>query len=75
MELGLDKCEKNCTLDRNISSRAKLNTWGQNKEIQQLEQGKTYKYIRIEKSEGMQHHNVNESLKEHREKKNGLNLE
>ena len=35
-----------------------------NREIQQLEQGKTYKYLGIEESEGIQHQQMKERLKQ-----------
>ena len=35
-----------------------------NREIQELEQGKTYKYLGIEESEGIQHHQMKERLKQ-----------
>ena len=35
-----------------------------NREIQELEQGKTYKYLGIEESEGIQHQQMKERLKE-----------
>ena len=35
-----------------------------NREIQELEQEKTYKYLGIEKSEGMQHQQMKERLKQ-----------
>ena len=34
-----------------------------NREIQELEQGKTYKYLGIEESEGIQHQQMKERLK------------
>ena len=34
-----------------------------NREIQELEQGKTYKYLGTEKNEGLQHQQMKESLK------------
>ena len=34
-----------------------------NREKQELEQGKTYKYLRFEESEGIQHQQMEESLK------------
>ena len=34
-----------------------------NREIQELEQGKTYKYLGTEESEGIQHQQMNERLK------------
>jgi hypothetical protein len=35
-----------------------------NREIQELEQGKTYKYLGIEESEGIQHQHIKERLKQ-----------
>jgi hypothetical protein len=35
-----------------------------NREIQELEQGKTYKYLGIEESEGIQHQQIKERLKQ-----------
>ena len=35
-----------------------------NREIQELEQGKTYKYLRIEESEGIQHQQMKGRLKQ-----------
>ena len=35
-----------------------------NREIQELEQGKMYKYLRIEESEGIQHQKMKEILKQ-----------
>ena len=35
-----------------------------NREIQELEQGKTYKYLWIEENEGMQHQQMKERLKQ-----------
>jgi hypothetical protein len=35
-----------------------------NREIQELEQGKTYKYLRIEESEGIQHQQMKDRLKQ-----------
>jgi len=34
------------------------------REIQELEQGKTYKYLGIEESEGIQHQHIKERLKQ-----------
>ena len=34
------------------------------REIQELEQGKTYKYLGIEESEGIQHQKMKERLKQ-----------
>jgi len=35
-----------------------------NREIQELERGKTYKYLAIEESEGIQHQQMKERLKQ-----------
>jgi hypothetical protein len=35
-----------------------------NREIQELEQGKTYKYLQIEEGEGIQHQQMKERLKQ-----------
>jgi hypothetical protein len=35
-----------------------------NREIQELEQGKTYKYLGFEENEGIQHQKMNERLKQ-----------
>jgi hypothetical protein len=35
-----------------------------NREIKELEQGKTYKYLGIEESEGVQHQQMKERLKQ-----------
>jgi hypothetical protein len=35
-----------------------------NREMQELEQGKTYKYLGIEESEGIQHHKMKERMKQ-----------
>jgi hypothetical protein len=35
-----------------------------NREIQELEQGKTYRYLRTEESEGIQHQQMKDRLKQ-----------
>ena len=45
---------KDSTQERKISSLTKFNTWLK-REIQQLKQRETYKYLGTEESEGMQH--------------------
>ena len=63
MEFGLKKCAKI------VFKRGKL-VHSQNlviditREIQELEQGKTYKYLGIEESEGVQHQKMKERLKQ-----------
>jgi hypothetical protein len=54
MEFGLDKCAKI------VFKKGKLVQWQNlvvdiNREIQELEQGKTYKYLGIEESDSTQH--------------------
>ena len=63
MEFGLEKCAKFAF------KRGKLVHWQNlvidiNREIQELEQGKTYRYIGIEESEGIQHQQMKEMLKQ-----------
>ena len=63
MEFGLEKCAKI------IFTRGKLTHFQNlvidtNREIQELEQGKTYKYLGIEESEGIQHQQMKERLKQ-----------
>jgi len=62
MEFGLDKCAKI------VLKRGKLVHWQNlildfNSEIQELEQGKIQKYLRIEESDGIQLQQMKESLK------------
>jgi len=54
MEFGLEKCAK-ITFKRGKLTHSQNLVIGTNREIQELKQGKTYKYIGIEKSEGIQH--------------------
>jgi len=61
MEFGLEKCGKIAF------KRGKLVHWqtlviDTNREIQELEQGETYKYLGIEESEGIQHQQTKERL-------------
>jgi hypothetical protein len=49
--------------DNNSNSLAKFSDRHQ-KRKQELEQGKTYKYLGIEESEGIQHHQMKERLKQ-----------
>jgi hypothetical protein len=62
MEFGLDKCAKI------VFKKVKLVHLQNivvdiNREIQELEQGKTYKYLGIEESDGIQHQQMKERLK------------
>jgi len=63
MEFGVEKC------DKIAFKRGRLVHW-QNlvidiyREIQEVEQGKTYKYLGIEENEGVQHQQMKEKLKQ-----------
>jgi len=63
MEFGLEKCSKvafkRCKLVHSQNLVIVIN-----REIQELEQGKTYMYLRIEESEGIQHQQMKERLKQ-----------
>ena len=63
MEFGLEKCAKIAF------KRGKLVHWQNlvidiNREIQELEEGNTYKYLGIEESEGIQLQQMKERLKQ-----------
>ena len=60
MEFGLEMCAK-ITFKRGKLTHLVIDT---NREIQELEQGKTYKYLGIEESEGIQHQQMKERLKQ-----------
>jgi hypothetical protein len=62
MEFGLEKCAKITFKTGKLISSQNL-VIDDNREIQELEQGKTYKYLGIEKNEGIQHQQMNGSLK------------
>jgi len=59
IEFGHDKCVK-IVLQREklVQSHNLIHDF--NREIQELEQGKTYKYLGIEESEGIQHQQMKE---------------
>jgi len=63
MEFGLDKCAK-ITFKRGKLTHSQNFVININREIQQLEQGKTYKYLGIEEDEGIQHQQMKERLKQ-----------
>jgi len=63
MEFGLEKCAK-FVLKRGKLVHLQNLVIDINREIQELEQGKTYKYLGIEKSEGIQHQQMKERLKQ-----------
>jgi len=63
MEFGLEKCAK-IALKRGKLVHLQNLAIDINREIQELEQGKTYKYLRIEETEGIQHQQMEERLKQ-----------
>ena len=58
MEFGFDKCAKRGKLLH--SQNLILDS---NREIQKLEQGKTYEYLGTEETEGVHHQQIKERLK------------
>ena len=54
MEFGLEKCDK-ITFKRDKLAHLQNLVIDTKREIQELEQRKTYKYLGIEESEGIQH--------------------
>jgi hypothetical protein len=62
MEFGLEKCTK-ITFKRGKLTHLQNLVSDINRVIQELEQGKTYKYLGIEESEGIQHQQMKERLK------------
>ena len=62
MDFGIEKCAK-ITFKRGKLTHSQNLVIDTNREIQQLEQGKTYKYLGIEESEGIQHQQMKERLK------------
>ena len=62
MEFGLEKCAK-IAFKRGKLVHSQNLVIDINREIQELEQGKTYKYLGIEESEGIQHQKMKERLK------------
>jgi hypothetical protein len=63
MEFGLEKCAK-ITLKRGKLISSQNLVIDNNREIQELEQGKTYRYLGIEESEGIQHQQMKDKLKQ-----------
>jgi hypothetical protein len=63
MEFGLEKYAK-ITFKRGKLTHLQNLVIDINKEIQELEQGKTYKYLGIEKGKGLQHQQMKERLKQ-----------
>jgi hypothetical protein len=62
VEFGLDKCAKIVFKKGKLVHSQNL-VVDINREIQELEHGKTYKYLGIEKSDGIQHQQMKERLK------------
>jgi hypothetical protein len=63
MEFGIEKCAK-ITFKRGKLIQSQNLVIDINREIQELEQGETYKYLGIEESEGIQHQQMKERLKQ-----------
>jgi len=63
MEFGLEKCTK-IAFKRGKLVHSQNLVININREIQELEQGKTYKYLGVQESEGIQHHQMKERLKQ-----------
>ena len=63
MEFGLEKCTKIAFKKGKIVHPQNL-LIDINREIQELEQGKTYKYLGIEEREGIQHQQMKERFKQ-----------
>ena len=62
-EFGLEKCAKITSKGGKLTLLQNL-VIDTNREIQALEQGKTYKYLGIEESEGIHHQQMKERLKQ-----------
>src|SRR5215469_16214817 len=63
MDFGLEKCAK-VTFKKGQLIHLQNLVIDINREIQELEQGKTYKYLGIEKSKGIQHQQMKGRLKQ-----------
>jgi hypothetical protein len=63
MDFGLEKCAK-VTFKKGKLIHSQNLVIDINREIQELEQGKMYKYLGIEESEGIQHQKMKERLKQ-----------
>ena len=71
MEFGLEKCAK-IAFKRGKQRHQQNLVTDINKEIQELEQGKTYKYLGIEENEGI-HQQMREIFKQEYSRKSKLN--
>jgi len=63
LDFGLEKCAKIRFKKEKLIHSQNL-VIDINRELQELEQGKTYKYLGIEESEGIQHQQMKERLKQ-----------
>jgi hypothetical protein len=63
MDFGLEKCAK-ITFKKGTLTHSQNLVIDINREIQELEQGKTYKYLGIEESEAIKHQQMKERLKQ-----------
>jgi hypothetical protein len=63
MEFGLEKCAK-ITLKRGKLISSEHLVVDNKREIQELEQGKTYEYLGIVESEGIQHQQTKDKFKQ-----------
>jgi hypothetical protein len=63
MDFGVEKCAK-ITFKKGKLIYLQIFVIDINREIQELEPGKTYKYLVIEESEGIQHQQMKERLKQ-----------
>jgi hypothetical protein len=73
MEFGLEKCAK-ITFKRVKLIHLRNLVIDINREIQELEHGKTYKYLGTEESEGIQHQEMKERLKHEYRRRLGMIL-
>jgi len=63
MEFGLENCTK-ITFKRGKLNNSQSLVIDTNREIRELEQGKTYNYLGIEEGEGIQHQQMKERLRQ-----------
>ena len=73
MEFELQKCAK-IAFKRGKLVQSQNLVINNNREIQELEQGKTYKYLGIEESEGTQHQQMKGRLKQEYSRSLGMTL-
>ena len=63
MEFGLEKCDK-IAFKRGRLNHSQNLVIDTNREIKEVEKGKTYRYLGIEESEGIRHQQMKERLKQ-----------